>query len=214
MAKHSQASIAYESIRTSILSGNLFQGQPISEMEMAEKLNMSRTPVREALSRLRSDGLLEYIAHKGVVVRQFSRQEIEMAYVYAQAVEGMLAGVVAENAANLDFTEAESCLARMQEALNNNDSTAWANADNEFHDTLRKLCGNSFLVKAVVDVYGQINYTRMLITRVALDKATSTKDHGMLLEYMKMGDVKSARESMEAHLCRIRNEVMRILYNT
>jgi len=210
MAKESQAAKAYQSIRASIFDGTLFQGYPITEVELSEKLGMSRTPVREALSRLRSQGLLLNIPRKGVIVQQFSKQEIDMAYEYLEAIEGKMAEWLARNVASLSFTGAWCCVAEMDAALETDDAEAWARADDALHDELRDLCKNRFLVEALKGMYGQIYYTRMLFTRILLDKKQSTDEHRHMLLLISQGEADKARQCTEAHLRRVREEVSRL----
>lgn len=210
MAKESQAIKAYQSIRASIFDGTLFQGYPITEVELSEKLHMSRTPVREALSRLISQGLLLSIPRKGVVVRQFSNGEIVMAYEYLEAIEGKMAESLAENASVLCFDNAWRCVGEMEKALSQNDAEAWAIADDALHDELRDLCQNPFLVEGLKRMYGQIYYIRMLYARLLLDKQKSTDEHRQTLLLISQGESQQARQCAEAHLRRVRNEVSRL----
>lgn len=210
MKTQGQAEKAYKQIKAWIFDGTFRPGRPLQEVILAEMLQMSRTPVREAINRLRNEGLLEFQKNKGALVRQFTKHEIGMAYVYAAAVEGMMCAVIAARADELDFSVIDSCFARMQQALDEKNANAWAAEDSNFHQELRNLCDNTFLTSAVESVYGQIHYTRMLVTRVLLDKNHSTQDHAELLGYIKNKDVVKARECMEKHILRIRQEVMDI----
>lgn len=209
--KTSNANKAYEIIRSNIFSGTLFQGYPLSEVDLAKTLGMSRTPVREALSQLRSQGLLEYIPRKGVVVKQFSKAEIVHAYEYTGALEGKLVSLLAEKAGLLDFSKAELSVKGMEKALKDNDIDAWVDFDDRFHSTLCDLCDNKFIVTSLESIKGRITYTRMLFTRVRLDKDRSTKDHRGTLDYIISGDAKKARDSMEDHLRRVQTEIMMLL---
>lgn len=209
--KISRTNKAYEEIRSSIFSGKLFGGYPVSEVELAEKLHMSRTPVREALTRLRSEGLLEYIPRKGVIVKQFSTAEIDMAYEFTEALEGKLVCILASKRDELDFSQLHSRIAEMEEALEQGDIDAWVEADDLFHEDMRNLCPNTFIADALKGVVGQIYYTRMLITRVMLDKKRSTQEHREMLRLIELGQEQEARACTESHIRRIRQEVRIIM---
>jgi DNA-binding GntR family transcriptional regulator len=211
MKKTSQTAKAYKDIRDRIFGGTLFPGFPVTEVEIAEKLQMSRTPVREALLQLRSEGLLEYIPRKGVVVKQFNKQEILMAYAYIEAVEGKMAALLAERASVLSFEEAWACLAAMEKALAEDNADDWAYADDQLHAILRDQCDNQFIFNALKSVYGQIHYTRMWVTRAMMDKVPSTREHRAMLERIVAGDAQGARDCAEQHLRRIQSEIGRLL---
>lgn len=206
-----QADRAYEALRDSVISGKFLPGYPVTETELAQTLEMSRTPVREAIFRLCAEGLLESIPRKGVVPKQFTKEEIRQAYEYAEALEGKLVWLLVENGSVIDLSLLESCIVRMEQAIVSGDVDAWIQADDDYHNVLRNLSDNKFIKDALRSVNGNVFYTRMLVTRVRLDKGKSTKDHRDTLNMLLKHDAESAREVTEKHWRRIRREVMAIL---
>ncbi len=198
-------------LRDSIINGSFLAGYPLTETELAKRLAMSRTPVREAILRLCSEGLLESIPRKGVVVKQFTRDEIRQAYEYAEALEGKLVWLLAANIGDMDLSGLTACVERMERANEDGDIDAWIEADYDYHNVLWDLSGNQIIKNALKSVSGNIYYTRMLVTRVRLDKRKSTKDHRDTLTCLQQGDAEAAREVTEKHWRRIRREVMEVL---
>ena len=111
--------IIYEGLRTAIISGVIPTGQRINEKQYAELLNVSRTPVREALSRIQDEDIVEYIPNFGIVVRQFTKDDVIEIYQIRIALDVL----ASENAMNRmtedDIIFAKDLLARTDEAQSN-----------------------------------------------------------------------------------------------
>src|SRR3546814_4510444 len=99
----SRGEIAYVRLKESIQTGELKPGQRIREIEMADRLRMSRTPVREALRRLEADGLLTFAPYRGMVIAELDHQAVMELYQMREVLEGTAAGLAARHA-----SEAES----------------------------------------------------------------------------------------------------------
>ena len=208
--KITQTIRAYNSIRESILKKDLLPGHPLTEIELSEKLQMSRTPVREALTRLEVEGMIHSPNGKGYIVKLHTSSDIRQAYEFGECLEAMAVYIIAgKNKDNADtITLMEECVEAM---INHTDEDVWAEADDRFHEILRDSCGNEFIRSSLIRVYGIVHYTRVLITKIMLNKSKSAMDHKLTLEMIKKGDAEGARASMIGHWQRIRNEVVLIL---
>lgn len=210
-ARVSQTRKAYDAIRSDIIRRVYPPGYTLSEVELAEKLGMSRTPVREALSQLRTEGLLAR-TKRGTIVKLLTRDEIRQAYEFAEALEAMAAWLAASGGAGKkDFAKMEKAVAGMEAAFEHQDFDAWAEADDAFHEALHVSCANKYILHALNSIYGDVYYTRMLVTKMLLDKALSTREHRETLEKIKAGDAAGARDLMGRHWSRIRGEVVRLI---
>jgi GntR family transcriptional regulator, vanillate catabolism transcriptional regulator len=139
---------AQTEIRKRILSGELAGGERLFEVPLAEMLSISRTPVREAMSRLAEEGLLERAKSTGFVVRTFGVEDVIDGIELRGVLEGTAARLAAERGPNPDLLE------QMREVLNKidtcfrDDSTdfeIYSKANAEFHDLLRRLSGSKIL---------------------------------------------------------------------
>ena len=216
--KTTQAKKAYRSIKEDIITGEFPPGYPLSEVELSEKLEMSRTPVREALHRLKTEGLVFSPRGKGLSVKTFTPLEVCQAYEYGECLEGMAAYLIAQRLSKEDSASLAAALFALEESVSimeqaneEQDVNRWAEADDAFHEGLRDLCANAFIRAALVQVYGIVHYTRMLITKTRLDKGRSTLDHRRTLDMIKEGRADEARAVMNGHWRRIRDEVMGII---
>lgn len=128
--------IIYEGLRTAIISGVIPTGERINEKYYAECLNVSRTPVREALRRIQDEDIVEYIPNYGIVVRQFTMEDVHEIYQIRTSLDIL----AAENAMKMmtedDFITMEDLLDRTDEAQRVNNVDLVINLSREFNSLL------------------------------------------------------------------------------
>ena len=206
-----QTQTAYRQLHNMILSGELREGYPLLEVELSERLNMSRTPVREALVRLRTDGLVDRVGKKGLYVKVLSKDEIKQTYEYIEGVESMISYLLA-GSINAKGTKAlERNILRMERALAEKDVDAWIEADSEFHAVMLEYCQNTYLVREMKKANVIVRRVRNEIVRYSLEKEPSMKDHRALFEAIRDGDRERARSLTQEHIKRVRERLMIIL---
>ena len=138
---------AYRLVLDMILSGEINPSAPISERKLAEKLDMGRTPVREALRALARDGVVETQLARGTYVRQLSQDNLREVYQVRQALEGMAAYLAAENGPTKSLSEFG---ARLKDMAANPDGYDGAQIDDvgaQFHSEIFKAAGNEMLLQ-------------------------------------------------------------------
>lgn len=199
-------------LRQMIFAGELPAGSDHLESELAEHLDMSRTPVREAILMLEGQGLLEMRPRKGVRILPLSPDD--MAEIYDVLTE--LESLAAENAASFGYTEDD--LAGLAEAINDMDKAiaaldldTWAEADDRFHKELVRLGGNS-RVRAIVDrMSDQVRRARATTLTLRPLPTKSNEDHRKVYQAIKQGDAVTARETHRAHRRHAKHIIVEIL---
>ena len=202
---------AYQQIRQRILDNAWPPGHRALEQEVALALGMSRTPVREALMRLRNEGLVEVIPRHGVRVLPVSPTDMCEIYEILTALECMAAELLARrqpSAAELkplvDATKA------MDKALKADDLDAWAAADESFHAQLLELAGNRQLQATVLNYWDRAHRARIFTLRLRPKPVSSTKEHMQMLERLRAGDADGAARVTRAHRERANRELLAI----
>jgi DNA-binding GntR family transcriptional regulator len=153
----------YEAIRDSIISGQIRQGERLIETDYAEKYHVSRSPIREALRRLESDGLLEYRNRVGMFVKAFTYDEIIEVYTIRQELECLAMRNVLLRISRDDIAELWKVLERQQEAYQNRDFSVYSKFNHDFHDRLIAKSGMTRLISmlegldACVRIFGNIS---------------------------------------------------------
>lgn len=103
----------YDTLKQAIISGEITRGTRIIETEYADMLHISRTPLREALRKLQDDGLLEYVANKGVFVKSFTIEDVEEIYTIRNSLEMLTINQIIKNATEEDVVHLKGMLAEM-----------------------------------------------------------------------------------------------------
>lgn len=211
----SQAIKAYEAIRRDVISQKLKSGSPINESELAKKLNMSRTPIREALQRLVADGLVDVIPRRGAFIRAFGAEDIFRCYEAAEALEGMAVYLIATRYSQGEIhrdslKELERLVSLMEMNLEKKDGMAWASNDDLFHVTIYKLCGNSSIIEFLQKIKGQLNCALWFMSPY-VDKKESNREHREIVKAIMAGDAERARAVMQGQYRRVRKHFKEIL---
>jgi DNA-binding GntR family transcriptional regulator len=163
MATHSNSQRAIDELRRLIFTGELAAGSDHLEGELAERLNMSRTPVREAALTLEGQGLLELRPRKGLRILPVSAEDMREIYDVLTELEGLAAQRAAQQGYHRDqLADLNQATADMDAALSANDLAAWAKADDRFHAELVRLSGNNRLVHLVGMMNDQVRRARAM----------------------------------------------------
>lgn len=141
------AKMAYNALRDSILSNTLTTGTIYNEKNLAQQLGISRTPVREALLELSSQGLIAFLPRKGVVVNTFSRQDIEEIFELRNIIESHAFTKASRHPEKLDLTHIRQTIAGQRDiALESGSMIRFLELDREFHMAFARITGNRRLI--------------------------------------------------------------------
>ena len=146
-----------ERVRAKVLDGELSPGSRLQERQLAAALGVSRTPVRDALQVLASEGLLDYSPHSGYIVRRFGLSEVLDSFDVRIALEGMASRKLAEIGPSPETIEllTENVRRSLEvvdvEQWTSNSRTRWLELNLEFHDTILNAVGNRYLIRGVQD---------------------------------------------------------------
>lgn len=192
----SSAESCYEQIKRQIITNVLQPGESIDERRLAEMLGVSRTPVREALLRLKTEGFIDIMPRRGAVIRSISIAELGNLYEVVTALEVMVAGLIAERGASkVEIAALEQACKDMSEAAEAEDHEAWTRADEKFHQLLLDFSLNPALKKAGI-FYRELSQRAHFVADRARPPGTekiSIANHKALVKLIKAGDADGAR---------------------
>ena len=135
------------SLRDSIIKGELNPGQKLTEPELAEKLGISRTPIREAFRQLESEGFLTVIPRRGAVVSRITKKEIDDFYDLKSLLEGYAARIAAEKITEKGVEKLRKINEQLLVLAEKDDVDAFFSKNDEFHNTFISYCGNEKLLE-------------------------------------------------------------------
>jgi DNA-binding GntR family transcriptional regulator len=201
------AKIAYERLRASILAGELGQDELHNEMVLAKQLGISRTPVREALLELSSQGLVTFLPRKGVVVNQFTRQDVEEVFELRWVIELYAIEKVANASASYNLSKIDKAIDDQRKAVKQKDIIGYLKANAIFHRTFSELTNNRRFLAIFENISDLIQL--MGIQGSIEDRVQETiPDHEIILKAVKQGNPLKAKKAMEHHLHQFRKAVL------
>lgn len=203
--------IAYETLKHAIITGQIPAGARIVETEYADKLHISRTPLREALRKLERDGLVEYVLRRGVVVRAFTIADVEEIYTIRNALEMLTLPSIVENATPEDIRSMREKLHRMDAFLAKNDIEGMSPLARSFHDQLTTISGLNRILRVIQSQDEYIRrFSAMSITRETRRKGAH-EEHYKLLEYLENKDLENFEKLMQKHIERSKDTCLAAL---
>lgn len=194
---------AYDEIRRLILSEQLVSGELISENQLASYLNMSRTPVREAIRRLETEGLME--AHKGLgtFLKPLTVRDIRNIFGVRSALELLACETAIDQITDEEIEDARQSLISMLERHRSGeeiDRMEFSRLDGQIHDLLIRKSNNSYIKILMDQIYFQVDRYRIISFRVSLDLEESTNQHLELLDCLQERNLTKLKEHLSAHL--------------
>lgn len=198
----------YQLLKEEICSGGFDPGQKLLENELAQRYSVSRSPVREAMRQLVSDGLVEEVPNKGVFVKKLSDKDVEEIYDVRVLLESYAMENIPGGVSSGDAQALQEVLSKMEAVHKRNDMTTYIQLDTELHDKLVHLCGNSIIVELYERVCGRVQQFRGYALNSDARYVDSLDEHRMLVKYLVEGEIQKAKEINTRHLSLMRNEVM------
>jgi DNA-binding GntR family transcriptional regulator len=198
----------YEEIVRMIVSGELPSGAPLDEKALTEKLQVSRTPFREALGTLAKEGLIEIKPYRGFFVRSFSRKETEDLYDLRKMLECMAVELAVPHMSDVHIAQFERLLDEAVAALKRGDMVTYGQRDRAFHETIAELSGNAALIETLSRLALQVQIGRTIAnqSRDFAKRAATERDE--ILAAFRKRDIKRASALMRAHISDVQTAVL------
>jgi len=210
--KLSRVEDAYERLKDEIRNNRIPPGLQAPEPELALRLGMSRTPVREALIKLQAEGLVELIPRRGVRILPLRAHDMREIYEILTVLEpDAAAKLAARKPSDEELLPLAKATSDMEMALKKQDLNLWAEADDRFHIELLELQNNRRLRDFVMTLYDQTHRARIVTMRMRDVPKESTEEHREILEHLSRGDAKAVRRVFKAHRQRASEELLSIL---
>jgi GntR family transcriptional regulator, rspAB operon transcriptional repressor len=199
----------YDHLKLEILSGKLPSGSKLAEIALAERLGVSRTPIREAVQRLAQDGLVEVAPNRGAKVRGVSAQEVEDVYAVREVLDGLAARLAAEHRTKNDLRSIRTAQERL-ERIAAQDYAAQIAADLEFHNAVAVASRNASLETTLRSLSQGVARVKLL-TKEYNQSPTTTRAHRDILEAIERGDPNAAEACARAHVRDFRTIILQEL---
>lgn len=199
----------YNQLKKAIVYGDLSPGERLFESELAKKLNVSRTPIREAFRQLQMEGYITVLANKGACVSKLPSGEIEDIYNIISLLEGYAAELAAKRVKGPELNKLNSIRRKLVFYASKKRYRDYVEENTKFHHFITVLSHNNSLAKTITELRARIYRYRLTSVTIPgyLEKYAS--DHAKIITAMKKNDAVRSRKYMQEHV----NFVKKVLVN-
>lgn len=197
--RQSIADTVFDRIEADILNGNLKRGDLLTELKLCEMLSVSRTPVREAMGRLRQEGLIED-SGKGAVVLGITDRDLDDIYEIRLRVEGLATALCVDTVTDDELKQLEKTVALQEYYTSRRDSDSIRNLDSEFHRLIYSFCGSRILSELLSDLHRKVQRFRRSSVEDPERARAAAREHGEILDALKCRDRERAERLAVTHV--------------
>ena len=203
--------VAYERLKEAIRDGELQPGEALPESRISSALQISRTPVREALQKLAQEGLVQIMPNRAVTVAEPSLPDALNVLHVRSLIEPEIVRLVTETITSEKIEVLRQAVADMAAAAEAGDRMAWSKADTVYHETLSNACPNKLLGKLGLQMRNRIHFLATDAQTTAARLDACTKEHRAIVEAIAERDGQKAQEAMQVHIHELRSSLFRRL---
>ncbi|MGH3516075.1 MAG: GntR family transcriptional regulator [Haloechinothrix sp.] len=197
-----------EQLRQRIINGLLPPGTKMVERELAAELGVSRVPVREALRMLESEGFVQVVPRRGVVVKQLSRTDVEELFDVRESLEVLATRRAAENATQADLRRLAQHLDKARHAVEAGKLDRFGDANEAFHDEIVRMARNGLLAGMLEPLQGRLHW----LFRQIGNAEGLWQEHNRLYQAIASGDPDAAAAQALDHVRVNRRTALRLLF--
>ena len=190
----------YNALRENILNGRYAPGENLIELRIADELNVSRTPVREAIRQLELEGLVESIPNKGVTVKGISRKDMEDIYRIRRVLEGLAARWSVEQITDEELKRLQDIYELMEFYTTKGDIDQIAKLNTEFHDIIFSATKSGILKHILKDFQFYVKWARHESLSVPGRKEEALKEHYDILQALIKKDADASEKYLTIHV--------------
>ncbi len=192
--------VVFNTLRQAILTGELKPGERLMEIHLANKLGVSRTPIREAIRKLELEGLVTMIPRRGAEVAQITGKSLQDVLEVRRSLDALCAELACERISDEEIAELEAACQAFEEATATKDTRTIAAADVALHDIIVKATGNRRLVQLVNNLAEQMYRYRFEYIKDFTMHGTLIEEHRIIFEAIRNKDKKTAAEAAITHI--------------
>lgn len=200
---------AYRALANGIVGGHIEPGTQLRPDTIAEQLEISATPVREALHRLEGDGLLVKLPYQGWFVREFTEQEVRELYAMRATLECFGVRLACERVSNEEITWLREHQSVGQSALQDEDIEAYRIYNGDLHAAIIKAARNSYLSSVMSQLSLQSQMLAARTIRLVGRPSRAIEEHNELVELIARRQAKAAERLMERHILSALEDIVR-----
>lgn len=203
--------VVFRTLRQAILKGELKPGERLLELHLADRLGVSRTPIREAIRMLELEGLVLMIPRRGAEVAKISHKNLQDTLEVRGALEELATDLACQRISDEELRELSAAEDHFQKVVKNGGSEIEiAEADEAYHDIIYKASGNEKLVQMINNLREQMYRYRLEYIKDEAKRGVLVHEHEEILQAIRIRDLIRAKTLMKEH---IHNQEMTVSQN-
>jgi DNA-binding GntR family transcriptional regulator len=203
--------LTFQKLRSLLVEGAIAPGSKLNERELAEQLNVSRTPIREAIRRLAADGLVELIANRGAIAVQLTREDVIHTFDVIANLEGYSGELAAKNISDEALSELEAMHYEMMASYARRDLSSYYKLNLKIHNAINQAAANPVLSQLFAQVNARIEALRFRSNQDGLKWEKAVKEHQEMIDALKARDSARMRQVMMSHVMNKRDVVVQLI---
>lgn len=192
--------VVFNTLRQAILTGELKPGERLMEIHLANKLGVSRTPIREAIRKLELEGLVTMIPRRGAEVAQITGKSLQDVLEVRRSLDALCAELACERISNEEIAALEAACKDFEEATHTRDTRVIAAADVALHDIIIKATNNNRLVQLVNNLAEQMYRYRFEYIKDYSMHSRLVEEHRIIFEAIRKKDKETAAAAAVMHI--------------
>ena len=192
--------VVFKTLRQSILTGELKPGERLMEIHLAEKLGVSRTPIREAIRKLELEGLVTMIPRRGAEVAQITEKSLKDVLEVRRALDALCAELACERITEEETQQLQEACRAFEEATGTGDVTTIAAADVALHDIIVQATGNDRLIQLINNLSEQMYRYRFEYIKDESQHEHLVEEHRMIYDGILKKDKAKAAKAAKLHI--------------
>lgn len=192
--------VVFNTLREAIFKGDIEPGERLMEIKLAEKLGVSRTPIREAIRMLQLEGLVNMTPRKGSVVAEISNEDLKNVLEVRIVLEKLAVEKACMNISDDEIEQLKANLLMFREVVNGNNPNEIAKVDVEFHDIIYKSTGNDRLIQILSNIREQMYRYRLEYIKDQDTRCTVLSDHEKLFAAIIDKNIDEAKKIIVGHI--------------
>lgn len=200
--------LVYEELRNLILSGEIKPGTRMMEIELADSMGVSRTPIREAIRKLEKEGLVTIEPRKGAYVFTISMNDIVNILQIRGTLEGLAATLAATRIKEIELMKLKEASQAFDRAVEEGNTKEMISNDTLFHHIIVEASGNDLLIKMVTDLQEIVLRFRYLYYKDFKRAEKMPPEHANILRAIETGSGETARSAAEFHINSLRDMII------
>ena len=192
--------VVFNTLRQAILKGELEPGERLLEVQLADRLGVSRTPIREAIRKLELEGLVKMVPRKGAEVASISEKSLRDVLEVRRALEELAMTLACQRITGEEVTRLRRANHAFSEAARKKNLIDMTERDVDFHEVIYQATGNQRLVQIINNLREQMYRYRLEYIKDEAKRAVLTQEHELIIQALASRDLEAGKEAVRRHI--------------